>query len=43
MVGFKGAHVVSDRSIGPRLPMDILVARNSPRKPHTVSLSYSAQ
>jgi hypothetical protein len=32
----------SDRSIGPRLPMDILVARNSPRKPQTVSLSYRA-
>jgi transposase-like protein len=27
----------SDQSIGPRLPMDILVARNSPRKPQTVS------
>jgi hypothetical protein len=27
----------SDRSIGPRLPMDILVARNSPGKPQTVS------
>jgi S-adenosylmethionine synthetase len=31
------ASTCSDRSIGPRLPMDILVARNSPGKPQTVS------
>ena len=31
------ASTCSDRSIGPRLPLDILVARNSPGKPQTVS------
>jgi S-adenosylmethionine synthetase len=31
------ASTYSDRSIGPRLPMDILVARNSPGKPQTMS------